>query len=361
MSPCVLKLGHQYSLVLNSSILMLVTVATACAQWKVARTDSAADLRGIHNLGNGVIWAGGANGTVLRSEDDGYLWQTCTIPPGASKLDFRAVFAWDAHHVVVMSIGNGISSRLYETTDGCATWHLLFENPDREGFWDALTFQGKGGYILGDPVDGRFAVYRSLDFGRHWRRDNSPGLTAASEGEGAFAASNSSLVAGPGSKLLIATGGIGGPRVIRSERPGNWSIARVPLAGGKQSAGIFSIAFRDSSHGIAVGGDYKQPAETAGTAAWTSDGGTTWNAANSFPSGYRSSVGWERTGHAWIAVGPNGSDLSVDDGHTWRRFDSNNWNALSLPWVVGPNGRIASLDTAAPAFLHAIATRRDGK
>jgi hypothetical protein len=133
------------------------------------------------------------------------------------------------------------------------------------------------------------------------------------------------------------------------------------LAGGKPSAGIFSIAFRDSSRGIAVGGDYKQPAQTAGTAAWTSDGGATWHSATSFPSGYRSSVGWEPTSHAWIAVGPNGSDLSVDDGRTWRRFNSENWNALSLPWVVGPNGRIASLDTAAPAFLKAIASKLDRK
>jgi photosystem II stability/assembly factor-like uncharacterized protein len=356
-----LKFACQRSLVLNPSILLLVTVATANGQWKVARTDNTADLRGIDNLGTGVIWAGGANGTVLRSEDDGYLWQLCTIPPGASKLDFRGVFGWDANHVVVMSIGNGVSSRLYETTDGCASWHLLFENPDHDGFWDAITFRANAGYILGDPVEGRFAVYRSIDFGRHWRRDDSPGLAAASEGEGAFAASNSSIVAGPGPKLLIATGGIGGPRMIRSEAPGRWSIARVPLAGGKPSAGIFSIAFRDSSRGIAVGGDYKQPAQTAGTAAWTSDGGATWHSATSFPSGYRSSVGWEPTSHAWIAVGPNGSDLSVDDGRTWRRFNSENWNALSLPWVVGPNGRIASLDTAAPAFLKAIASKLDRK
>jgi len=361
MSLRALKSGYQRSLVVNPSILLLITVATAGAQWKIARTNSTADLRGIHNLGTGVIWAGGANGTVLRSEDDGYLWQTCVIPPGASKLDFRGVFGWDANHAVVMSIGNGVSSRLYETTDGCANWHLLFENPDRDGFWDAITFRRNAGYILGDPVDGRFAVYRSVDIGRHWRRDSSSELATASDSEGAFAASNSSIVAGPGPKLLIATGGIGGPRVIRSEAPGRWNIARVPLAGGKESAGIFSIAFRDSSHGIAVGGDYKEPAQTAGTAAWTSDGGATWQSATSFPSGYRSSVSWELTSHTWIAVGPNGSDLSMDDGRTWRRFDSGNWNALSLPWVVGPNGRIASLDTVSGAFRNAVGTKLNRK
>jgi hypothetical protein len=126
----------------------------------------------------------------------------------------------------------------------------------------------------------------------------------------------------------------------------------MPLAGGKPSAGVFSIAFRDNRHGIAVGGDYKEPARTAGTAAWTSDDGLTWHSASALPSGYRSSVAWQPKIRAWIAVGPNGGDISRDDGRTWRRFDSANWNALSVPWVAGPKGRIASLDFAGVAFAN---------
>jgi hypothetical protein len=49
----------------------------------------------------------------------------------------------------------------------------------------------------------------------------------------------------------------------------------------------------------------------------------------------------------WIAVGTNGSDLSRDDGRTWQRLDDGKWNALSLPFVVGPEGRIARLNPAA--------------
>jgi hypothetical protein len=56
-------------------------------------------------------------------------------------------------------------------------------------------------------------------------------------------------------------------------------------------------------------------------------------------------VAWDDALHAWIAVGPNGSDVSRDDGHKWERFDSGEWNALSLPWVAGPKGRLASLNT----------------
>ncbi len=45
----------------------------------------------------------------------------------------------------------------------------------------------------------------------------------------------------------------------------------------------------------------------------------------------------------WITAGTNGSDISRDDGRTWQLLDNRNWNALSLPFVVGPNGRIARL------------------
>jgi hypothetical protein len=150
----------------------------------------------------------------------------------------------------------------------------------------------------------------------------------------------------PDSTILFGTGGKGGPRVFRSDAPRHWTAIKVSMAGGKDSAGIFSLAFRDATHGLAVGGNYQNPAETAGTAAWTSDAGATWHPATRFPSGYRSSVAWSRALRVWIAVGPNGSDLSRDDGRTWEQFDSGDWNALSLPWVAGPKGRIASMNTS---------------
>jgi photosystem II stability/assembly factor-like uncharacterized protein len=327
--------------------LAVVSLALAWGQWKLASTDSTSSFRAVHNAGGGVIWASGSNGTILRSEDDGYMWQTCKLPAEAAKLDFRGIFAWNANHAAAMSSGTGSASRLYETTDGGATWHLLLENPDRDGFWDALTFRGKSGFLLGDPVGGRFVLYTSDDLGKHWSRSENPGLAAA-PGESVFAASNSSLVVLSNAEVLFATGGLGGPRVFRRNRAGTWSTTKVPIAAGKESAGIFSIAFRDNTHGVALGGDYKDPGQTSGTAAWTSDGGSNWKPATAFPSGYRSAVAWGEHIQAWIAVGPNGSDISRDDGRTWKRLDSGDWNALSMPWAAGPKGRIASLDAASP-------------
>ncbi|WP_216843071.1 hypothetical protein [Granulicella sp. S190] len=133
--------------------------ACAHAQWDLEDSHTTASLRGIHNVGGGVAWASGTNGTVLRTEDGGYLWQTCNVPPGAEKLDFRGVQGFDEKNAVVMSSGPGDQSRLYKTTDGCQTWKLLVTNPDKDGFWDAVQYRSRDhGLILGDPVKGRFLV-----------------------------------------------------------------------------------------------------------------------------------------------------------------------------------------------------------
>src|SRR5271154_2824643 len=155
----------------RAATLLLLLLATLPkiihAQWDIEESHPTASLRGIHNVGGGVAWASGTNGTVLRTEDGGYLWQTCTIPPGAEKLDFRGIQAFDENTAIVMSSGPGDQSRLYKTTDACQTWKLLFTNPDKEGFWDAVQARATEtrpsdicnagsriitGAILGDPA-----------------------------------------------------------------------------------------------------------------------------------------------------------------------------------------------------------------
>ena len=328
--------------------LLALAISAHAAQWDLENSGTQASLRGIQNVGQGVAWASGANGVVLRSEDFGYLWQQCAIPPDAAKLDFRGIRAWDANHAIVMSSGPGPASRLYETTDGCAHWRLLYTNLETAGFWDAIAFEDqRHGILLGDPVNGRFVILRTSDGGRRWSRDDSPALSAGPE-EGAFAASNSALTINPDGSIYFAASGPDGARIFSlANKSGEWKSSKMPFSHRSNSAGIFSVSFRDPRHGVAVGGDYKRPDQRDDTAAWTSDGGSTWSVSSGLPAGYRSAVAWDPKLRAWIAVGPNGCDISYDDGNTWKHFDHAGWNALSLPWAVGPDGRIATLDEPA--------------
>jgi photosystem II stability/assembly factor-like uncharacterized protein len=357
------------------AILLAAAPILAQSPWQMETSGTTAGLRGVHTVGGGVVWASGTNGTVLRSEDSGYVWQSCAIPPGAEQLDFRAVWAWDANTAIVMSSGTGDKSRLYKTTDGCSHWRLLYSNPDKDGFWDGMVFQDRQkGSILGDPVGDRFVLLSTEDSGRSWKRSDAPGLETGTDARGAFAASNSSLLAGTQEPLLFGTGG---SYVYAESRTGTvdfsapgpskpikmteiWKRSSVPIAGQGDAAGIFSLGYHtldNTGYGytlVAVGGNYRQPDERAGTAAWSADG-THWTASTMPPGGYRSAVAWDAEHKLWITVGPNGSDLSRDDGKTWEAIErapagigkGGEWNALSLPWVVGPNGRIAKLNAEA--------------
>ena len=355
-------------------------------RWKMEHSGTTAGLRGVYAVGGGVVWASGTDGTVLRSEDAGFVWQTCAIPPGGDKLDFRAIWAWDGQTAIVMSSGPGEQSRLYKTVDGCLHWTLLFTNPDAashsnfSGFWDGLLFIDRDhGILYGDPaigsplinpVEGSYWTFRvrvTNNGGETWipavdPENNSPGKNLQPlPGESLFAASNSAMTTQDGWIWL----GTSRARVLR-RRVGpfeagassgaidpfsgscgipwlGWQSAQTPLASGNGSSGVFSLAFRDQSHGVAVGGDYRKPGDAARTAAFSSDGGLSWIAAQIPPHGYRSAVAWDSQAQAWVAVGTNGSDVSYDDGRTWQPLDNGGWNALSLPWVVGPTGRIGKL------------------
>jgi photosystem II stability/assembly factor-like uncharacterized protein len=348
---------------LMASTAWVLAVLAAGAQtaghsgpWELEDSGSIAGLRGIHAVGGGVVWASGTGGTILRSEDTGYLWQQCATPPGASKLDFRGLWAWDAQSALALSSGPGDQSRLYETTDGCSSWKLLLTNPDAAGFWDGILFLDRQqGVLYGDPTQAaggndhtRFGLLVTHDGGKTW----SPATDLDPlPGESVFAASNSAMAASEGWVWL----GTSKARVLRTKGLATWQSAQTPLASGNDSSGVFSLAFRDPKHGIAVGGDFRKSKEATGNAAFTADGGEHWSAASKSPHGYRSAVAWDGKEQAWITVGSNGSDISYDDGKTWQWLDSGNWNALSLPWVVGPKGQIGKLGTLPPS-LHTAAT-----
>jgi photosystem II stability/assembly factor-like uncharacterized protein len=335
-------------------------VGVAGAQWTLQVSHTTADLRGIANVGGGVAWASGSHGTVLRTVDGGKNWLACGVPLGAEKLDFRGVQAFDAKTAVVMSSGTGDLSRLYKTTDGCGSWTLVFTNPDKDGFWDAIHASSlQDILLLGDPVDGQFVVLWTDDIGKSWHTEST---AAVLKGEGVFAASNSSMMYddtdGPS---MFGTGGVNGARLFvegaepckQGAKCAVWTAESLPMFASGAGAGIFSVATNGRVF-VAVGGDYMKPAEATGTAAFSVDSVSAWRASETVPHGYRSAVTCDGKSKAWIAVGPNGTDVSFDDGRNWRALRPDvgagdapdadrEWNALSLPFVVGPKGRVGVL------------------
>jgi photosystem II stability/assembly factor-like uncharacterized protein len=323
----------------------------APVQWHPQQSGVTMRLRGVSAVSDRVAWASGAQGTVLRTTDGGATWQKRLVLDAAA-LDFRDVDATSADVASILSIGPGEASRIYKTRDGGATWTLQLANTDPKVFLDAMAFRDEQhGVAFSDSADGAFAIFTTSD-GTSWTRVPADRLPPALPGEGAFASSGTNVALGSGGRIWIGTTK---GRVLRSTDDGRtWTVVQTPVATA-DATGIFSIAFRNTQHGVVAGGNYQQETAADRNVAITSDGGATWQAATADRglSGYRSVVAWWPGGRGgWLAVGPAGSDWSADDGRTWTPAGDDGYDALSITpgggtgWATGAGGRIAAVTLA---------------
>jgi photosystem II stability/assembly factor-like uncharacterized protein len=334
------------------ALLFPVNLPTALpsviGRWEKQASGTTVRLRGVSAVNAHVAWASGQGGTYTRTIDGGRTWHSAVVP-GAEALDFRDVDAFDANTAYLLAIGEGDKSRVYKTTDGGATWSMQFKNENPGAFFDAMAFWDKDhGIAMSDPVEGRFLIITTSDGGQTWNPSPSTGMPRALEGEGGFAASGTCITVQGRNSVWFGTGGPNGARVFRSsDRGHNWAVANAPLARGK-AAGVFSLTFWNARRGIAVGGDYTKEREAAGNVATTNDGGRTWKVVDvSQPAGYRSAVARVSgaSSPTGIAVGPSGTDYSLDGGRSWKPIGGEGFHAVSFAsstgWAVGENGTIA--------------------
>lgn len=283
-------------------LLLLLTAVSALAQSgpRVQFSHTPESLRGVSAVSRQVAWASGTHGTYLRTVDGGSTWGPAQVSDAAA-LDFRAVVAFSADEAFLMSAGPGEQSRIYHTSDAGQHWQLQLKNDNPKGFFDSMVFwDAKHGIVLGDPIADdtgklKFELLVTED-GQSWRRVPSSQLPDAMEGEGAFAASNTCLAIalGAASDVWFATGGKVARVFHSGDRGKTWEVFNTPMIHGPDSAGIFSIAFRDAQHGVIAGGDYKRPKDDGPNLAFTEDGGKTWTLPSLHPLAYFSAIAYDR-------------------------------------------------------------------
>ena len=124
---------------------------------------------------------------------------------------------------------------------------------------------------------------------------------------------------------------------------------------GPDSAGIFSIAFADATHGVIAGGDYKQPKQDGPNLAFTEDGGKSWKLSSLRPQAYFSAVTFDRTHKDRIFIVASDAILDLRPPLNPRKINSPKdpnfkLNAVSSypeggALFVGPRGSIVALPT----------------
>lgn len=315
--------------------------------WEPQESQLTASLRGISAVNENLVWISGSGDKYARTLDGGRTYLPDSVP-GAEELDFRDVQAFGADTAYLMSAGAGEKSRIYKTTDGGRSWQLQYTNTIEAAFFNSMAFRDADhGVVISDPVRGKMHMLFTEDGGASWQVLEAEKAPEFREGEYGFAASGTNVAVWGKRHIWVGSGGTVA-RVFRSRDGGrSWAIAETPMVHGLPSAGIFSIAFRDSLHGIAVGGDYSRPDSTAGNVIRTTDGGENWELiAHPETVGYRSCVTYvpQRDFTMPIAVGRSGCSYSTDDGRTWRDIPGEGYYAVSAAggaiWAAGAGGRV---------------------
>lgn len=326
------------------------------ASWRQSVIDADQSFRGLDAVNRRTAWVTGGSlteggaGRVFRTTDRGRTW-TDRTPPGTEGLSFRDVEARSARKAVILAIGPGEASRIYRTVNGGATWRSAFVNDDPAAFYDCMAFYpgGRRGLVMGDPVDGRFRILSTDDFGRSWTVLPDDGMPEAPTEYG-FAASGDCLVT-TGRTAYFGTGG-SAARVFASRDFGlTWTASASTIPPG-ESAGVFALAFRTPWKGVAVGGDFADPADGVDAVARTRHGNVWRNAGDL--SHLAEDVAYlpYRGGHWLAATGESGdvmgTSVSGDSGRTWFRISRTGYHTLDCTrdgscWAAGGNGRVARL------------------
>jgi photosystem II stability/assembly factor-like uncharacterized protein len=326
-------------------------------RWTLQRSGVTASFRGLSAVSGLVAWAGGSRGTVLRTINGGQTWENVSVP-GADSLDFRDVHGVSSRVAYAMSAGPAEQgqARIYRTVDGGQSWTLQWSDTTKGIFLDGMAFwDSSRGIAFSDPVDGKPVILLTQN-GTTWERVDPAHIPPALPGEGAFAASGTSVAVQGRNNAWIATGAGPEARVFRTTDGGRtWQVSSAGLAAGP-SAGFFGIAFADARRGIAVAGDYTIPRSSGDVTMVTRDGGVTWTRASKWPSqGITGGVVAVRGAARplFAAVGAYGTAFSSDFGATWTRGDTLTLYSIDFAtrdsgWAVGPRGRIVTFRGSTP-------------
>jgi len=332
-----------------SLLLVLAILLASCTDKRYSfefvelDSGSSSSLRAIHAVNEHIVWTSGSQGQVLLTQDGGENWKQITIP-GCEDTEFRSLHAWDAKRALVFDISP--KGRAFMTTNGGESWKQTYSSPKEGAFFNSLKFSDDShGIAISDPVDDQVFILKTEDGGWNWKRlKNTP---ATEIGEINFAASNTCIEYLPSGEIFIVTGG-NKARVLRSLDHGqSWEFIDTPAITG-EAAGLFSISFFSVKNGVAVGGDFSDPAREGTRAIYTEDGGAQWHPAESMPAEYRSCVVSIKN-KLLFATGKTGCDFSEDAGKNWAFIDSLGYYAASkvprasMIYLSGSQGRITRL------------------
>lgn len=267
------------------------------------------------------VWYAGSNGKYGYVSADGKGKSFAGVIARDTVLpEFRAI-AKTSSSVFILNAGT--PATLYKISKDGRRNEMVYTEKGDKVFYDSMQFfDDKNGIAMGDPTENCLSVIITDNGGQTWKKIPCNNLPQATEGEAAFAASNSNIIV-RGSHAWIVSGGMKS-RVFHSADKGlSWEVFDTPIVQGTAMSGIFSADFYDENIGFAVGGNYEKRNDNHKNKIITTDGGHSWEVvANGIAFGYASCVQFvpKSKGNELITVEPAGVYYSYDRGANWKKI-----------------------------------------
>ncbi|BAV04801.1 Uncharacterized protein SAMN05421788_11880 [Filimonas lacunae] len=333
------------------AVILLPALVKSQQKYTVSLLDSgrSVSLRGLSAPSDAVVWVSGNHGNVARSVDGGQHFEWFQVA-GFEERDFRDIEAFDADTAVIMAIAE--PAQILRTTDGGKHWKIVFTDSTKGMFLDAMSFWGKYGTVVGDPVNGRFFIAHTTDGGLTWNPMH-PYMPEAENGEACFASSGTNLHPLKGNLrttfLGMVTGGLSSRlHLIPFDGTKMAELTtRLPMLQGKESTGANSLTAWKQKW-LIVGGDFTQPENMEGNCLISTNGGKNWQKPGTPPNGYRSCVLYLDKNRA-ITCGLNGIDVSEDEGFHWFSISTRGFHVVqkakmgNIVYFAGAKGQIGKM------------------
>jgi photosystem II stability/assembly factor-like uncharacterized protein len=297
-------------------------------------------------VNDNVVWVSGSNGTVGKTTNGGKNWKWFTVK-GFEKKDFRDIEAFDAASAVIICVDE--PAYILKTNDGGESWKIVYENRTKGMFLDAMEFWNEqSGIVIGDPIDGKFFITRSLDGGNTWQDIPFENRPAADSGEACFAASGTNIRALDRDEAVFVSGGTRSRLFTRNH------AFQLPITQGRETTGANSISVYDDDKRkggrrmIVVGGDFNADTLAKKNCFFTDNGGKTWIAPRIPPHGYRSCVEY-LSKKIILTCGLTGVDYSFDGGKTFTLISQEGFHVCRIAkygpsiFLAGSNGKVGKV------------------
>ncbi len=312
--------------------------------WVKQASGFSAPSRGIQYISavnNRIAWAVAYDGSGSSSNvkdftltiDGGSTWKAGTVnATGTTGMGAAMVCAISDKIAWIPLYGSSGGGKIVKTTDGGNTWEhqstATFTAPN--GFPNVVYFWDENnGFCMGDPNNGYFEIYTTINGGNQWTRVPSTSIPANTSEEygtvGYFDVIGNTV-------WFSTTKG----RIFKSDDKGlTWTAYQTPLSGS------FKITFKNESNGIICGlnGEVYEFYKTI-------DGGETWQQVTPSGDAFTADILYMPGCDTLISAGVDyknnlmGISYSVDEGTTFTCYANFYKNYQFTALGASPQGAV---------------------